>query len=191
MRARTAAMLLPFILLACGKKSPPPVAATPPPVSTRTPAPGAPNRTPPPALAKRSTPPANTSPVGAAKPSRIQRLAPEGTYFLLQYVAVSTATGVIGEAAGTTVKLAKRDGSTLEVADPENRVFRVDESQVTNDVDLATAAARRDAAVQTATQRYVAEEIRRFERQESDATIAEEKRTAKPQATPRNNRPRC
>src|SRR5437870_8117521 len=84
----------------------------------------------------------------APKPTPVRHLAPEGTYFLLQFVSITTPSGVVGLPPGTRITTVTHRGELFEVSDADDHVFQVMESQMTNDVDLAAAAARRDATLQ-------------------------------------------
>jgi hypothetical protein len=73
------------------------------------------------------------------------RLAPPGVYFLVQHVSVTTVAGVIGFPEGTRVKLVREEGDKMRVTDGTTEID-VEKRKVTNDLDVAGAAARRDAA---------------------------------------------
>jgi len=128
--------------------------------------------TPAPVAAKATSSPA------ISKPTPPRRLAAEETYLLLRYCTVITSTGIIGGSPDTTVTLIKRDGASVEVADQEHRVFQMDASLVTNDIDLAIAAAR-DTAIQRGVETHIAEEIRRHDQQENYAARVEEQNRIK------------
>ena len=157
-----------------------PPMATPTPVPVHTPA-----RSPAP-----SRPPKQNSTGVAAvasMPPRARRLAPEGTYFLLRFVSITTPSGVVGLPPGMKVTaLAHRDTS-FEVTDADNHVFQVTESEITNDIDLGAAAGRRDAAVQWRIQNQIAADARKYD-EEQAKRWAEEEKAAK-QRTPGKPRP--
>jgi hypothetical protein len=75
------------------------------------------------------------------------RLAPEGVYYLVEYVPVTTDTGVIGYRAGTQVQYVGMRGDKVAVR-AEEREFVVAGDKLTNDLDLAELAGRRDAESQ-------------------------------------------
>jgi len=62
-------------------------------------------------------------------------LAPDGTYFLLQRISITTDSGITGDAPGTKVTLVAA-GPPMQVTDGQNE-FEVQPSQVTNDLDVA------------------------------------------------------
>jgi hypothetical protein len=75
------------------------------------------------------------------------RLAPEGTVYLIEYVSTPTNSGVIGYPPGTRLRLVHDQGDSMTVT-TEGRTFNVPGGVVTNDLDLAALAARRDAESQ-------------------------------------------
>ena len=78
-----------------------------------------------------------------AGPSGEKRLAPPGTFYMLKRVSAETRTGVRAVVPGEQVKLLKRTGKILKLTDGTIE-FEVDESQVTNDLELAREAERKD-----------------------------------------------
>ena len=82
-----------------------------------------------------------------ATPSR--RLAPDGTFFVTQYVSVRTPNGVAGFEPGRQVKFVGLDEAKqlLIVTDGEYQA-ELGPMQLTNDLDLAVLAQRRDQASQ-------------------------------------------
>jgi hypothetical protein len=71
-----------------------------------------------------------------------KHLAPEGVYYLLQRVGVTTKAGVSSVSAGTIVTLVKDLGDKLRVTDGETE-FEVERSKLTNDMDVAELVAKR------------------------------------------------
>jgi len=67
------------------------------------------------------------------------RLAPAGTYYLLQHISVSTDSGVVGFPSGTQVNRIGESGETMMVKAGEQQ-FVVQKSMLTNDLDMASAA---------------------------------------------------
>jgi len=123
----------------------------------------------------------------ASMPPRARRVAPEGTYFLLRFVSITTPSGVVGLPPGMTVTaLAHRDKS-FEVTDADNHVFQVPESEITNDIDLGAAAGRRDAAVQWRIQNQIAADARKYDEEQAKRWAEEENATR--QRTPYKPRP--
>jgi hypothetical protein len=81
------------------------------------------------------------------------RLSPPGIFYLVQRVSVKTNSGVVGYAPGTRVKLIEERGDRLLVTDGESKI-EVDGDKVTNDMDLAELAAKKDERSQQAIQEY-------------------------------------
>ncbi len=75
-----------------------------------------------------------------------KHLAPPGTYYMLERSSIQHATGVAAVIPGEPVKLMSRkaDG-TMKVASGKYE-FEVKESQLTNDLDVAQSAERKDFA---------------------------------------------
>lgn len=74
-----------------------------------------------------------------------QRLAPPGVYFLVQRLSLTTDHGIIALSEGTRVRLIRENGSTMRVTTGTDE-FEVERDTLTNDLDIAEAVARRDAA---------------------------------------------
>lgn len=71
----------------------------------------------------------------ATKPAPKARLAPEGTFYLVERISVMTDSGTFGVDAGTKVTAVK-GGTRMRVTDGKN-IFEVSSAQVTRDIDLA------------------------------------------------------
>jgi hypothetical protein len=100
-------------------------------------------------------PPTSTVQAGAPSPPppappEQHRLAPEGTFYLMERVVVKSDSGVTGFAPGTRVKLIEDRGDKLFVTNDDNIKFEAPSDKVTNDLDLAALAARQDAQSQQA-----------------------------------------
>ena len=98
-------------------------------------------------------PPPSTVQEGALSPPHPpeqHRLAPEGTFYLMERVVVKSDSGVTGFAPGTRVKLIEDRGDKLFVTNDDNIKFEAPSDKVTNDLDLAALAARQDAQSQQA-----------------------------------------
>src|SRR4029077_11833400 len=98
-------------------------------------------------------PPASTVQVGAPSPPPLpeqHRLAPEGTFYLMERVVVKSDSGVTGFAPGTRVKLVEDRGEKLFVTNDDSVKFEAPSDKVTNDLDLAALVARHDAQSQQA-----------------------------------------
>src|SRR6266480_1134000 len=139
---------------------------------------------PPPAAAhpptQRSTPrrPGATRPTPASSVVAKQpRLAPEGTYFLLQRASLKTDSGVIGFAPGTKVTMIDKGDPMSTVSDGQYQ-FTVPSPQLTNDLDIAANAAKSDYASQVQIADSIGKSIREYEKQQRDALAASEKEKA-------------
>jgi hypothetical protein len=102
------------------------------------------------------------------------RLAPEGTFFLLQRVSLKTDSGVVGFAPGTRVTLVDQGDSLSTVSDGEYQ-FTVASSQLTNDLDMAENVAKSDYTAQAQIAESIGRSVRQYEQQQLDAIIAAEK----------------
>jgi hypothetical protein len=144
-----------------------------------------------PAPAQRVSPrPATGARSAAARPSSAQqavrttpgrslvakqpRLAPEGTYFLLQRASLKIDSGVIGFAPGTKVTLVNRNDSMSTVSDGQYQ-FSIASSLLTNDLNLAESVSESDYAEQTKIAESIARSIREHEQQQRDEFIDSEK----------------
>jgi hypothetical protein len=135
-----------------------------------------------PAAATRSIPskrPAARQPAARSTPTRSilakqPRLAPEGTYFLLQRVSLKTESGVIGFAPGTKVTIVDQGDSMSTVSDGAFQ-FTVASSQLTNDLDIAENVAKLDYAAQAQIAESIGQSVRQYEQQQFDAITAAEK----------------
>ena len=106
--------------------------------------------------------------------AREPRLAPEGTFFLLQRTSLPIDSGVIGFAPGTKVTLVEQTDSVSTVTDGEYQ-FKVPSSQLTNDLDLAASVASADYAAQAQIAELTAKRAQEYSQQQRDAFIASEK----------------
>ena len=135
-------------------------------------------------VAARSTPAKRTAaqrPGGMPTPTRPvahePRLAPEGTFFLLQRASVPIDSGVIGFAPGTKVILVEQADSVSTVTDGEYQ-FKVPSSQLTNDLDLAASVAKADYTTQAQIAELTAKWAQEYNQAQRDAFIASEKEKA-------------
>lgn len=90
--------------------------------------------------------------------SREPRLTPDGEFCLLERASLTTTSGVTGYAPGTRVRLIRDHGNTMLVSHGQKQ-FEVPSDTLTNDIDLAELAAKRDVQSQRA-YAYRLEEIR-------------------------------
>jgi hypothetical protein len=149
-------------------------------------------------VAARSTPAKRTPaqrPGAKSTPARTvarePRLAPEGTFFLLQRASLPIDSGVIGFAPGTKVTLVEQADSISTVTDGEYQ-FKVPSSQITNDLDLAASVATADYTAQAQIAELVAKSAQEYSQQQRDAFIASEKEKAQKKTgkkTPRRPSP--
>jgi len=123
-----------------------------------------------PAAQPRAARPTPTRSILAKQP----RLAPEGTYFLLQRVSLKTESGVIGFAPGTKVTMVDQGDSMSTVSDGSFQ-FTVASSQLTNDVDIAENVAKLDYSAQAQIAESIGQSVRQYEQQQFDAIAAAEK----------------
>jgi hypothetical protein len=156
--------------LAPAPKPPPPVAR---PQVQRTP--------PKPATAARATPtksqPAKPTPAARSAAVKEPRLAPEGTYFLLQRVSLNIDSGVVGFAPGTQVTMVKQ-GALLSTVSDGKYQFSVAPSVLTNDLNVAEDVAKSDYAAQAQIAAGIGQSVRWYQHQQRDAIAAEEKEKA-------------
>ncbi len=115
------------------------------------------------------------------------RLAPEGTYFLLQRTSLKIDSGVVGFAPGTKVTMIDQRDSMTTVSDGQYQ-FTVPSSQLTNDLDIAESAVKSDYAAQAQIAESIGKSVREYKQQQRDALAASEKEKAQKktgQKTPR------
>ena len=147
--------------LAVTHTPPPPAASTRP-----TPAKG-------PAAQQRATRPTPARPVVAKR----QRLAPEGTYFLLQRISLKIDSGVIGFAPGTKVTMIEQHDSMSTVSDGQYQ-FTVPSSQLTNDLDVSESTAKSDYAAQKRIAESIGKSVQEYQKQQRDSLTAAEQEKA-------------
>jgi len=105
----------------------------------------------------------STPPVPAAQQEtaavHVKHTAPDGVYYLLERISITTDSGVIADIPGTKVTLEKENGTTLTVTDGSNH-FDVSNTQVTNDLDVAAKYSSAQAAQGTALAAWTQEQKR-------------------------------
>ena len=74
-----------------------------------------------------------------------KRLAPAGTYFVIQPITLKTENGVTGIRVGTKVNLLRDMGDTLQVTNGATE-FVAKRQKLTNDLDIVAQACLQDAA---------------------------------------------
>jgi hypothetical protein len=122
------------------------------------------------AAQKRTATPTSARPVVTKQ----RRLAPEGTYFLLQRTSLKIDSGVIGFAPGTKVTMVNKADPMSTVSDGQYQ-FIVPSSQLTNDLDIAENAAKADYAAQAEVAKSIGKSVHEYEKQQRDAIAASEK----------------
>jgi len=140
----------------------------------------APARPTPPKLAQQDI--AKPTPARPAAPER--RLAPEGTYFLVERASLTTDSGVIGFAPGTKVTLLDQVDSANTVTDGRYQ-FHVPASQLTNDLDIAASIAKSDYTAQAQLAELTAKDADEYALQQRDALVGSEKAKAQKKTRPR------
>src|SRR5256885_12199715 len=76
-----------------------------------------------------------------------RRLAPDGTFYLLEHVSIVSNSGVTGFWPGTEVRMVDDKGDTMIVSSG-GQSFEVRADKLTNDMDLGELAGKRDAESQ-------------------------------------------
>jgi hypothetical protein len=102
-------------------------------------------------------------------PVATKHFAPEGTFYLLQRIAVTTDTGVIGIVPGTRVTLVK-GGTPMRVSNGEFE-FDAGPEQLTNDLDLAAKVSQADRSSQTMIAEMRARKIQELHNQQAQAQM--------------------
>lgn len=113
-----------------------------------------------------------------------RRLAPEGTFFLLQRASLPIDSGVIGFPPGTKVTLLEQVDSASTVTDGQYQ-FKVQSSQLTNDLDIAAGIAKSDYTAQAQLAELTAKWAHEYAQQQRDALAASEKEKAQKKTPPR------
>jgi len=131
--------------------------------------------------AARPTPP---KPTPAHLVTAERRLAPEGTYFLVERASLPIESGVIGFAPGTKVTLLNQNDSGSTVTDGQYQ-FTVQSSYLTNDLDIAARVATTDYAAQARIAEQIGKSIQEYDQQQRDVLVASEKEKAHKKTRPR------
>ena len=152
-----------------------PTAFAPTPPQRIAPKPTAAAHPPPPPKQLAQQPAAQPTPARPVTPQR--RLAPEGTYFLLERASLRIDSGVIGFAPGTKVTLLEQGDSTSKVTDGQYQ-FEVPSSQLSNDLDIAASVAQSDYAEQARITELTGKWAQEYAQQQRDAIAASEKERA-------------
>jgi hypothetical protein len=140
--------------------------------------------------AARPTPPKRVAQQGVAKPTPAhpvtaeRRLAPEGTYFLVERASLPIESGVIGFAPGTKVTLLDQSDSGSTVTDGQYQ-FTVQSSYLTNDLDIAASVARSDYTAQARIAEQIGKSIQEYDQQQRDTLVASEKEKTQKKTRPR------
>jgi hypothetical protein len=115
--------------------------------------------------------------VAARLPTTRQRLAPEGTYFFLKRASLKTESSIIGFAPGTKVTMIEQRGSTSIVSDGEHQ-FETASSQLTNDLDIATRAAKADFEAQRKIGDFIVKTVQEHDKQQAEEIATFDKQQA-------------
>jgi hypothetical protein len=118
----------------------------------------------------------------ATPPERVKHLAPQGVYYLLQRVSITTDDGIVGVDAGTKVTLVKDTGASLQVTDGKTQ-FEVTPNQVTNDMDTAGALTKKTQASDAAIDASIQSHEAALHQQQLDQ-LASQAKAEKEQPTP-------
>jgi hypothetical protein len=138
-------------------------------------------------ITARPSTPAAKGPTAKATPAarsiltRAPRLAPEGTYFLLQRVSLQIDSGIVGFAPGTKVTLVEKGDQLCTVSDGHYQ-FAITCPQLTNDLDIAENAAKSDYAAQAQIAGVIDQWVRQYQQQQREAIAAAEKEKAQKKA---------
>ncbi len=159
-----------------------PTAVAPTPAQRVPPKPTAAAHLPPPPKQLAQQPAAQSTRARPVGPQR--RVAPEGTYFLLERASLRIDSGVIGFAPGTKVTLIEQGDSTSTVTDGQYQ-FKVSPSQLTNDLDIAASVAQSDYAEQARITELTGKWAQEYAQQQRDALAASEKERAQKKTRPR------
>ena len=105
-----------------------------------------------------------------------RHIAPHDTFYMLAYVAVKTGTGVEGFDPGQEVHLVEvnRMDHTLVVSDGHAQV-EVSPSQLTNDIDMATAARQKDQVSQARVATFTRQQREAYDKFQKDAAESTQK----------------
>jgi hypothetical protein len=141
----------------------------------------APPSTPKPAQASAVRPKPNQAPpsnaVAVLPRTPRQRLAPQGTYFFLQRVSLTTESSIIGFAPGAKVTMIEQRGPTSIVSDGEHQ-FETVSSQLTNDLDIAARVAKADFEAQRKIGELIAKTVQEHDKQHAEEIATFDKQQA-------------
>src|SRR6266705_1759333 len=148
-----------------------PTAVAPTPAQRVPPKPTAAAHLPPPPKQLAQQPAAQSTRARPVGPQR--RVAPEGTYFLLERASLRIDSGVIGFAPGTKVTLVDQGDSASTVTDGQYQ-FAVPPYQLTNDLDIAAGVAKSDYAAQAQLAELTAKWVQEYNQRQRETFIASE-----------------
>ena len=140
-----AAVAVVAVVCACSKPPPPPE-PTPEPTPVPTPVP----------TPKPTPTPATPTPVPTPTPV-VHHYAPDGVFYVIEDYSAHIKGGLIGVTAGSQVKLLRDNGDSAQVTDGTTP-FDIPKAKLTNDLDLAAVLAKREQAVEAATNAARAEQ---------------------------------
>jgi len=145
-------------------------AAASPSAQPGTPAPAAPVSV---AAIAVATPVPVATPAQAASPAPpavVKHLAPQGVYYLVERISITTDSGIVGVSPGTKVTFVRDLGNAWLMTNGKTQ-FEVTQDQVTNDLDVAKAVFANDqtALKAVADGIHAQEEAKRKQQQEENA----------------------
>jgi hypothetical protein len=152
---------LALTLLGACSKAPEPLPPPPPP-----PPPATPRPTPIPTPKPTPTPPPTPTPKPTPTPI-VKHYAPPGIYFVTEDITVHLPAGLLGLVAGTRVQMVADKGDTLQVTDGTD-TFEVKKSQLTTEIEAATAMQHSAQAAQAAADQYRAQSDALLQKQQRD-----------------------
>jgi major membrane immunogen (membrane-anchored lipoprotein) len=88
-------------------------------------------------------------------------------YFITEDISVRLPAGLLGVVAGTRVQMVADRGTMLQVTDGQD-TFEVKKSQVTNEIEAATAMQRQAQAAQAASDQYRQQSDKLLQKQRQD-----------------------
>jgi hypothetical protein len=99
-----------------------------------------------------------------------KHLAPEGIYFLVERVSITTDEGIHGVNLGAKVRLVKKVADKFIVNDGVFD-FALSQDQITNDLDEARQLANYDAATQAKIAEEIASATKEYQKQQLEAGV--------------------
>jgi hypothetical protein len=82
---------------------------------------------------------------GKVEREKLKRRAPEGTFYTVQQVVMSSSNGLIRMAPGTRLTRISGDGATLTVKTDAGQELQVSRDMLTDDLDTAALSRKSDS----------------------------------------------